>query len=605
MKKLLTLKRSFALFGLVLVVLALLLYGAVQMMRQAELRVERTSETRYRSYQLAQVLAQDSADLTTAVRSYVVTGNPKYEARYYEVIDMNSGKKARPDGSKGALLDQMKEAGFTDAEFAKLKQAQDLSIALVKTEEIAMHAVKGEFDDGAGKFTKKGDPDLELARKLVHDDAYEGKVAQILKPVGEFVALMDARTRGDLDAADRSSRTAFTACLVMLALMLLLSMATLYFLFVLIRSQLERGSKAAEQLATGDLRVTLAVERDDEIGRLMGAINGIGQGLARVVSTVRHSTETINVAAREIATGNMDLSSRTESQASSLEETASSMEELTTTVQQNAANAREANQLANSASELANRGGEVVGNVVQTMESIKASSGKIADIISVIDGIAFQTNILALNAAVEAARAGEQGRGFAVVASEVRSLAQRSATAAKEIKELIGDSVEKVDAGGKLVDQAGVTMDEIVNAVRHVAGIMHDITTASEEQSAGIAQVNDAINQMEAITQQNAALVEEAAAAAGSLREQSDSLMQDVSVFKLTEDGSAPTAAAPVRQAESVRPVARPAAKSVANPVAKPAPAAAPKLAAAKPKAATAPAAKQTARSGEADWEEF
>jgi methyl-accepting chemotaxis protein len=219
-------------------------------------------------------------------------------------------------------------------------------------------------------------------------------------------------------------------------------------------------------------------------------------------------------------------------------------------VQQNTANAREANQLANSASELANRGGAVVGNVVQTMESIKASSGKIADIISVIDGLAFQTNILALNAAVEAARAGEQGRGFAVVASEVRSLAQRSASAAKEIKELIVDSVEKVDAGGKLVDEAGVTMGELVSSVRHVAEIMREITLASEEQSTGIARVNDTIVQMESMTQQNAALVEQAAAAAGSLREQSDRLLKDVSIFKLSDDhGHNPGAAVKPRPA--------------------------------------------------------
>ncbi|MHB1086082.1 MAG: methyl-accepting chemotaxis protein, partial [Thiobacillus sp.] len=254
-----------------------------------------------------------------------------------------------------------------------------------------------------------------------------------------------------------------------------------------------------------------------------------------IISQVRTGTETIAVASREIASGNADLSNRTESQASSLEETASSMEQLTSTVRQNAENARQANQLVGSTADVAVKGGRVVGQVVDTMASIKDSSRKIADIIGVIDGIAFQTNILALNAAVEAARAGEQGRGFAVVAAEVRNLAQRSAGAAKEIKALIEDSVGKVDAGGKLVDEAGKTMDEIVNSVKRVTDIMSEIAAASQEQSAGIEQVNQAVGQMDEMTQQNAALVEQAAAAAESLQDQAGQLAQAVSAFKLDE----------------------------------------------------------------------
>ncbi len=255
--------------------------------------------------------------------------------------------------------------------------------------------------------------------------------------------------------------------------------------------------------------------------------------LQATVIDVRNGVETIAVASRQIASGNADLSSRTESQASSLEETASSMEELTSTVKQNAENARQANQLVVSTADVAVKGGQVVGQVVDTMASIKESSRKISDIIGVIDGIAFQTNILALNAAVEAARAGEQGRGFAVVASEVRNLAQRSAGAAKEIKALIEDSVGKVDAGGKLVDEAGKTMDEIVTSVKRVTDIMSEIAAASQEQSSGIEQVNQAVGQMDEMTQQNAALVEEAAAAAESLQDQASKLAEAVSVFKL------------------------------------------------------------------------
>jgi methyl-accepting chemotaxis protein len=263
--------------------------------------------------------------------------------------------------------------------------------------------------------------------------------------------------------------------------------------------------------------------------RALGEMNG---KLSGMVSEVRGSSDTINTASQEIAAGNADLSTRTESQASSLEETASSMEELTSTVRQNADNARQANQLVISASGVAGRGGSVVEQVVTTMNGIKDSSRKIADIIGVIDGIAFQTNILALNAAVEAARAGEQGRGFAVVATEVRNLAQRSAGAAKEIKTLIGDSVAQIDQGGALVDEAGKTMAEIVTSVRQVADIMAEITAASAEQSAGIEQVNMAITQMDQMTQQNAALVEQSSAAAESMQQQAGTLAQAMAVFK-------------------------------------------------------------------------
>jgi len=281
----------------------------------------------------------------------------------------------------------------------------------------------------------------------------------------------------------------------------------------------------------------------------------MNDNLVDLVGKVRMGTDQITTASSEIASGNLDLSQRTEEQVSSLEETASSMEELTSTVRQNADNARQANQLAAGASEVAVKGGAVVGQVVQTMSSINASSKKIVDIISVIDGIAFQTNILALNAAVEAARAGEQGRGFAVVATEVRTLAQRSAAAAKEIKELISDSVSKVEDGTRLVDEAGATMDEIVSAVKCVTDIMSEISAASQEQSSGIEQVNQAVSQMDEVTQQNAALVEEAAAAE-SMQDQAQALTQAVTIFKLSSNG-AHAAATPVRRSNRPSTVAK------------------------------------------------
>ncbi|WP_413457014.1 methyl-accepting chemotaxis protein [Herbaspirillum huttiense] len=303
-----------------------------------------------------------------------------------------------------------------------------------------------------------------------------------------------------------------------------------------ISTSLGEAIMTARAIATGDLSKRIRRRANDEVGQLMQAIQQMTDSLVRIVSDVRSSAGTIATATAEIAAGNLDLSARTESQAGSIEETASAMEQLTATVRQNADNAQQANVLATSASSVATEGGQAVQQVVRTMEEINASSLKIVDIISVIDGIAFQTNILALNAAVEAARAGEQGRGFAVVASEVRSLAQRSAAAAREIKELIDDSVGKVESGSRLVAHAGETMEQVVRSVRRVSDIVADITAASAEQSDGIVQVNQAIGLMDQATQQNAALVEQAAAASQSMREQAAGLSAAVAVFKLSHE---------------------------------------------------------------------
>jgi methyl-accepting chemotaxis protein len=355
----------------------------------------------------------------------------------------------------------------------------------------------------------------------------------------------------------------------------------------------------AARIADGNLDLDVRVAAHDR-SSLLFMMHRMQQQLSSTITRIRQGTDSIDTGAREIAAGNLDLSSRTEQQAASLEETASSMEQLTSTVKQNADNARQAGQLARSASDIAARGGEVVGQVVQTMQGITESSRKMADIIGVIDGIAFQTNILALNAAVEAARAGEQGRGFAVVASEVRSLAQRSAQAAKEIKGLIDDSVERVGSGSQQVERAGSTMDEVVVAVKRVTDIMGEISSASEEQSNGIGQVNQAIAQMDQVTQQNAALVEQAAAAAGSLEEQARQLKEAVSAFRVAGGAELAPGPAPAPR-PAARPAVRPAVKTQHAPAAVKAGTAPVKRA-----APARPAAPKTMPpAGEDDWETF
>ncbi|ARP82982.1 hypothetical protein CAL12_20620 [Bordetella genomosp. 8] len=369
------------------------------------------------------------------------------------------------------------------------------------------------------------------------DRAYTQSFLPTAKAYQESVQAFLAYQRKQINAisADIAAANERSMGLLMLlgALLVMLGAACAVVITRSITRPLRSAIAVANRAAEGDLTARIATTSKDEIGDLIRAMETMNRGLKEIVRDVKSGTDLINNASAEIASGNLDLSSRTEQQAASLEETAASMEELTATVKQNAENARQANQLAVSASQVAARGGAVVKNMISTMGAIDGSSRKIVDIIGVIDGIAFQTNILALNAAVEAARAGEQGRGFAVVASEVRNLAQRSASAAKEIKSLIDDSVSNVVAGNKLVAETGGTMDEVVGNIRQLAEMMNEIVAASQEQSTGIEQVNIAISQMDQATQQNAALVEQAAAASQSLRDQADTLGRVVSVFRI------------------------------------------------------------------------
>ena len=429
-----------------------------------------------------------------------------------------------------------------------------------------------EFAEHRGRFVQQGllptvaalrANDLEQARRLT-----ETAVRPLYEPVGKGI--------GDLMALQlRSAHHEYEAAVALyeqvrnatVGAVLLGAVFAVVFSMALVRGvvrSLAQAVQVAESVAAGDLTRQVAAEGRDEVATLMKSLASMREGLVRVVGGVRGSAQSVATACTQIAQGNSDLSSRTEEQASALEQTAASMEELRCSVKQNADNAQQADQLARGASEVAAQGGQVVAQVVHTMKGINESSSKIAEIIGVIDGIAFQTNILALNAAVEAARAGEQGRGFAVVAAEVRNLAQRSAQAAREIKTLIGASVERVEQGSELVDKAGRAMTEIVTAVKRVSDVVAEISAASVEQSSGVSQIGEAVVQMDQATQQNAALVEESAAAAESLKQQARQLVEAVAVFRLAQDESRDDAALAVKHVQPSAPVHRAAAVPLA-----------------------------------------
>jgi len=488
-----------------------------------------------------------------------------------------------PDEAMAAdFLRQLDEADRLRAE-----SAQKLGATLIRAE------TKRQFEEEQAAYAAYQDKRQQVVRLLQAGDK-AGAVQLLFREavpaqttyfgtLDAMLATQDKSMKNDGDSAAQAAQSATVLMVSLLVLATGLSVLAGWLITRSVTAPIGEAVALAETVAQGDLTVSINTQRRDETGRLLHALQNMVQALTRTVGAVRQGTDAIATSSAEIASGNLDLSRRTEQQAASLEETASSMEELTSTVRQNADNARQANQLVVSAADYANQGGQVVSQVVQTMDAIKDSSGKIVDIISTIDGIAFQTNILALNAAVEAARAGEQGRGFAVVAGEVRTLAQRSAAAAKEIKALIDHSVSTVDAGGKLVDQAGATMGKIVSSVQQVADIMTEITSASQEQSAGIDQINLAVVEMDTVTQQNAALVEQASAAATSMQQQAAQLAEAVAVFRLSHVQEAPRRAAP-------------AASAPLAPQRRPAPAL--------PKAKPAAPAKKAVAQGD-DWEEF
>ncbi len=573
--------RLFSGFALLLVFLVALLLLGLNRMAGMQANIDQIATVN--NAQVAQIMAMRASvfDRMIAVRNVVLL--TQMHEMQPEVDRIKDGEKKYAAADE-KLIHLFEHPSTTENERAILKRVHEHHAALL---EPLNRSIELGLQNKAVEATKALIDEVRpIQRKLMGE-------------LGDLAALED-KLSAEASASARASYEGAQRLMIMLGIIAVLAgVVTAMFITRGLTHQLggepATAVEVASRIASGDLDVQIDVQAGDKQS-LLYAMKNMREKLADIVRNVRSGTDTIATASGQIAAGNLDLSSRTEQQASSLEETASSMEELTSTVRQNAENAGQANQLAINASEVAQRGGTVVSEVVQTMEQINESARKIVDIIGVIDGIAFQTNILALNAAVEAARAGEQGRGFAVVATEVRSLAQRSAAAAKEIKSLIGDSVDKVESGSKLVAQAGSTMDEVVSSVRRVTDIIAEISAASQEQSAGIEQVNQAITQMDQVTQQNAALVEQAAAAADSLQEQAGSLSEAVSVFRVSGMGSgtaqkSATAGAAKKKATSTV-IALPQRRKAAAP--------APAVRAA------APAPKKVAAGGGADeWEEF
>lgn len=529
-----SIKKSFMLFFLIIFILGSGVVGAVHYSMLMNEKTYAASEKKAKAVMTRAEKSDIMKGEDAALKSLLITNDPDYATDYLGYVAQSKGTAPRTYKQVGTIEELLGELGISEDEIGQEFESHMHRLNEIK--DIVFNATRGLYKDANGEFTKKGPVDFEFAKKTMFSDEYWDLYEEAEKKYDEFFNQTMDKINAEVEETNENAKIAEWVVFIALGSTIVISMIALFVLYRLIEKPIMQSLQAAEELAKGDLTARIETKRTDELGRLMEAINGIGKGLNSVVNKVRQGVSTIDHASKAIVSGNIELLQRTELQATSVDDTTHSMQTLSHAVKQNADNAKHANELASSASTFATKGGQVVDNVVHTMGSIKESSTKISDIINVIDGIAFQTNILALNAAVEAARAGEQGRGFAVVASEVRTLAQRSANAAKEITSLIHDSVGKVEAGSKQVDEAGTMMSQLVTSIQQVAGIMEEITSASLEQSDGIDEVTRSVSNIDKITKQNVVVVNQAESEAKRLLEQSASLSQSVQVFTVKEE---------------------------------------------------------------------
>ncbi|MTV39585.1 methyl-accepting chemotaxis protein [Duganella radicis] len=542
MKKSLTLKSTIWLFLILLTMLAGLTLWGLMRITTAQNNVSAANAARYQSYLLADELRQSSDDLTRLARTYVVTGAPDYEKQYGDIVDIRNGKKPRPkdyeriywdfvaagdpkpspDTASIPLLDLMKKAGFTEQELGKLREAAANSDDLIKAETVAMNAVKGLYADDAGNFTKKGAPDAELARRLTHDANYHKNKAKIMKPVNQFLEMLDQRTGRAVAEAEAAAARALRLTLSIMSFSLLASAVAMYFLYRSLMRQL--GGEPAytagivQEVAAGNLAIKVELRRGDR-GSLLHAMKAMVDKLSSVMGEVGESAVVLTRAAEEISATSQSLSQTTSEQAASVEQTTASVEQMSASIAQNTENAKVTDAIASRAATEAAEGGQAVSSTVQAMRQIARK-------IAIIDDIAYQTNLLALNAAIEAARAGAHGKGFAVVASEVRKLAERSQVAAQEIDQVAASSVE-------LAERAGHLLGEIVPNIKKTSDLVQEITAASEEQNAGLAQINAAVNQVNVVTQRNASGSEELASTAQEMSRRAEELQEAIAFFRL------------------------------------------------------------------------
>lgn len=537
MHRFLTLKNGFVIFLLVLAGFCALTFSALRDVAISIQHLQQTESKRLRATELASQYKDYAQALTRNAMAFVSSEQPEFEEAYFRVTDLLHGRTVDSSAESIPLIEKFRQADFTPAEMAMVESAFAATEALAAQEIKAIHTAKGVEDDGAGG-QKIVLPQPLLAKVLLFGQQYIGPANELSRQIDEFNAMQSTRYEAQMDQARAASQHAMWNSTAMLLALLLCSAAALFMLYRSVRKPLNEGVLLAQRLARGDLTAQTSTDRRDEMGQLLGALNGIGMGLQKVVAEVNLRTRQVASAAQDISKGNEDLSARTNGQAASLQESSAAMEQLASAVRLNADNAQQATQEVSHASRRAAHGNVQMQRAARTMNLLRQDSGQMAEIIATIEGIAMRTNILALNAAIEAARAGVHGRGFAVVANEVRSLALGSATASREIEALISQSLEHIDQSSLLVDEAVTAVDETVSSVALAKDRMEEISAASKEQSLGIHQVTMAVSQMEALTQQNASVVHQAARAALEQMEQTEGLRQAIARFTMPDDAA-------------------------------------------------------------------